>query len=131
MQDEQDLSQEKQPFVPAVDPEKLSEGRIFWVETEDGSKLNIGNVVKLKLQEGSTWAIEAVTANSESVVIGRYADQATAELAMRYITTDSERQANGQPVNTTHGLPKTHGGHYTEANVLDRHHIETTPLDGE
>lgn len=131
MEDESQTGQKPDQFKPAVNPEKLTEGKIFWVEAEDGSKINLGNVVRLKLQQGETWTVEATTTNSENIVIGRYTDQATAEQAMSYMANDSERHANGSPEDTTHGLPKTHGGRYNEANVRERHRIETTPLDGE
>lgn len=130
MQDEQDLSQEKQPFVPAVDPEKLSEGRIFWVETKDGSKLNIGNVETLSIK-GPPWVVEAVTTSSKQILIGEYDSEETAKLAVRYIARDSEALASGRPISLPNERLATQGGKYDGERVLKRYQVETTPLDGE
>ncbi len=95
MQDEQDLSKEQKPFVPAVDPEKLTEGKIFWVETEDGRMINLGNVLSLSTRQ-EPWRIEADLVNAEKVIIATFESEKDAKQALWLLMEDSEAHSQGR-----------------------------------
>jgi len=130
MEDESQTGQKPDKFEPAVDPEELREGKVFWVETQDGSRLKIDDTETLRVQ-GPPWTVEATTSGSGPVIVGEYDSKETAELAIRYIVRDSENQAAGKPIDPPNYLSATSGGHYDNERVRKRYQVETTPLDGE